>query len=415
MADHSATPTTPVTDHRPVPRGVLPRNVQTWLMAALAAGMLLIIVLTGQPNAPATARPPVPSAGATNPDRVREYQDRLRMLETRAVEEAQLPPPMEPPLPPSFDDDIGSSRPVDPLAADRQRREYESLFASNVALSRRTDGPRAAAATDEGLHATALPAGRELSVDDIADAVVRASTRQGVGLAGTVARATETSATPAERPVAPPEARVDTLTGLPSPHRVLEGTFIDTVLTTRLDGGMAAPVSCLVTNPVYALSGRDVLIPAGSRILGETRPVQTLGETRLAVLFHRLILPDGRSVALDQFKGLNQIGDAGLRDRVNHHYWSTFGAASAVGLVNGLSQLLGSAGFGLGDGNRTVVVAGNASDGTAQATAQVMNRFLNRLPTITIREGHRVKVYVTSDLALPVWSSPDHAQAFLRR
>lgn len=416
MADQPATHTTPVTDHRPVPRGVLPRGVQTWLMAALAAGMLLIIVLTGQPDAPATARPPVPSAGATNPDRVREYQDRLRMLETRAVQEAQLPPPMEPPLPPSFDDDVGSSRPVDPLAADRQRREYESLFASNVVLSRRTDGPRAAAVTDEGVHAAARPASREVSVDDIADAVVRASTRQGVGLAGpAIARLTETSATPAERPAGPPQVTVDTLAGLPSPHRVLEGTFIDTVLTTRLDGGMAAPVSCLVTNPVYALSGRDVLIPAGSRILGETRPVQALGETRLAVLFHRLILPDGRSIALDQFKGLNQIGDAGLRDRVNHHYWSTFGAASAVGLVNGLAQLLGSAGFGLGDGNRTVVLAGNASDGTAQATAQVMNRFLNRLPTITIREGHRVKVYVTSDLALPVWSSPDHAQAFLRR
>jgi len=190
-----------------------------------------------------------------------------------------------------------------------------------------------------------------------------------------------------------------------SPNRVLEGTLIDAVLTNRLDGGMAAPVSCLVTNPVYALSGRDVLIPAGARVLGETRPVQALGESRLAVLFHRLILPDGRTLALDQFKGLNQIGDAGLRDKVNHHYWSTFGAASAVGLVSGLSQLIGTAGLGLGDGDRTVVVAGSAADAGAQATAQVMTRFLNRLPTVTIREGHRVKVYVTSDLDLPVWES----------
>ena len=186
---------------------------------------------------------------------------------------------------------------------------------------------------------------------------------------------------------------------------MLEGTLIDAVLTNRLDGGMAAPVSCLVTNPVYALSGRDVLIPAGARVLGETRPVQALGEARLAVLFHRLILPDGRTLALDQFKGLNQIGDAGLRDKVNHHYWSTFGAASAVGLVSGLSQLIGTAGLGLGDGDRTVVVAGSAADAGAQATAQVMTRFLNRLPTVTIREGHRVKVYVTSDLDLPVWES----------
>jgi type IV secretory pathway VirB10-like protein len=187
-------------------------------------------------------------------------------------------------------------------------------------------------------------------------------------------------------------------------HRVLEGTVIDAVLTNRLDGSTAAPVNCLVTNPVYSHSGQHVLIPAGARVLGETRPVQSFGETRLAVAFHRLLMPDGSTRPLDQFKGLNQIGDSGLRDRVNHHYWSTFGAAGAVGLVSGLSQLLGSAGLGLGDGDRTVIIAGSAADATAQASAQVMNRFLNRLPTITIREGHRVKVYITSDLDLPEWS-----------
>jgi type IV secretory pathway VirB10-like protein len=196
-------------------------------------------------------------------------------------------------------------------------------------------------------------------------------------------------------------------------HRVLEGTVIDAVLTNRLDGASAAPVNCLVTNPVYSHSGQHVLIPAGARVLGETRPVQALGQTRLAVAFHRLLMPDGSTVPLNQFRGLNQIGDSGLRDKVNHHFLSTFGAAAAVGLVSGLSQLLGNAAFGIGDGDRTVVIAGSAADSTAQASAQVMNRFLNRMPTITIREGHRVKVYITSDLDLPEWSSS--AQMFERR
>ena len=115
-------------------------------------------------------------------------------------------------------------------------------------------------------------------------------------------------------------------------------------------------------------------------------------------------MPDGQSVALDQFRGLNQRGDSGLKDRVNQHYWSTFGAAAAVGLVGGLSQLLGSAALGSGDGDRTVIVAGSA-DAASQASAQSLNRFLNRMPTITIREGHRVKVYLTSDLELPAWSA----------
>ena len=187
-------------------------------------------------------------------------------------------------------------------------------------------------------------------------------------------------------------------------HRLLEGTFIDTVLTNRLDGSSAAPVNCLVTNPVYSHSGQHVLIPAGARILGETKPVQALGETRLAVVFHRVLFPDGRTYGLNQFNGLNQVGDAGLRDRVNQHYLSTFGASAAVGLITGLSQFLGNVGFG-GDGDRTIVIAGGVGNATSQATAQVMNRFLNRLPTVTIREGHRVKVYLTADVELPAYQS----------
>ena len=189
-------------------------------------------------------------------------------------------------------------------------------------------------------------------------------------------------------------------------HRILEGTFIDAVLTNRLDGSEAAPVNCLVTNPLYSHSGRHVVIPAGARVLGETKPVRALGETRLAVSFHRLVMPDGRTYRLDDFMGLNQIGDAGLRDRVNHHYLATFGAAAAVGLITGLSQYLGNVGLGAGDGNRTVVIAGGVGDAASQAAVQVMNRFLNRLPTVTIREGHRVKVYVTSDLELPAYAAP---------
>src|SRR5690606_20482609 len=120
-----------------------------------------------------------------------------------------------------------------------------------------------------------------------------------------------------------------------------------------------------------------VLVPAGARLLGHTTPVQSLGETRLAVAFHRVIMPDGRTYRLDHFAGLNQIGDAGLRDQVNHHYFATFGASVAVGLVSGLSQVLGSGGLGRGDGSgRTVIIAGGVGDTTSQATMQVMNRFL---------------------------------------
>ena len=74
-----------------------------------------------------------------------------------------------------------------------------------------------------------------------------------------------------------------------------------------------------------------------------------------------------------------------------------------MGLISGLSQYLGGAGLGTDDSDRTVVIAGGVGEATSQATVQVMNRFLNRLPTITIREGHRIKVYLTSDLELPAY------------
>jgi type IV secretory pathway VirB10-like protein len=257
------------------------------------------------------------------------------------------------------------------------------------------------------------PAQATASIDEIADAVVRATTRAGGAVGASAApagQAPSVTTTPARGSTAVAEPSPPTQTGPISSagplHRLLEGSIIDTVLTNRLDGGSAAPVNCLVTNPVYSHSGQQIVIPAGARVLGDTKPVQAFGETRLAVAFHRLVMPDGSTHSLDHPPALNQIGDAGLRDQVNQHYWSTFGAAAAVGLISGLAQFVGTAGFTGGTGDRTVIIAGGAADAAAQASLQVMNRFLNRLPTVTIREGHRIKVYLTSDLDLPAYSPP---------
>ncbi len=406
--------TVAVTDRRVAPRGVLPRNLQTWLMAGLAAGILLIILLVGKPEPPAarttaTTAPQTPSA-----DRVRDYQDRLRTLEAQALRELQAAEQAGVPEPAMYYDEPTQAPREDPLEADRRRREYESLFASNVAVSRRSENERPGGQSAR----TSAPAGESglPSVDEVVDSVMRATARSGASASPPQA------ASPAVPPATPQSGGTAATPGTPaftgpiaasgSQHRLLEGTLIDTVLTNRLDGSAAAPVNLLVTNPLYTHSGHQIVIPAGARILGETRPVESLGESRLAVALHRLILPDGRTYRLDQFKGLNQIGDAGLRDKVNHHYWSTFGAAGAVGLISGLAQWIGTAGLSRGDGNRTVIIAGGATDATAQASMQVMNRFLNRLPTVTIREGHRVKVYLTSDLELPAFQTGRRAGGF---
>ena len=417
MAD-STPGTTPVTDHRVPPRGVLPRHAQTWVMVAVAVGILAIIAFSGEPApasstvtaAPAPINPP-------NADRVRDYQDRMRVLDARARQHIATVAPEPSPAPTSaygYENAGGPRAEQDPLVEERRRREYDSLFASNVVLSRRPGTDRLATGESGPIRrGTSLENGLPTAptIDEVADAVVRATGRlqpAAIGNPGVIPSAPSAppaaiaagSSTPSPRP-----ATTGPISSLGPFHPVLEGTLIDAVLTNRLDGSVSAPVNCLVTNPVYSHDGRHVLIPAGARVLGETHPVQAFGETRLAVSFNRLVMPDGRTYRLDQFMGLNDIGDAGLRDQVNQHYKSTFGASAAVGLLSGFAQYLGTGAFNRGGGDRTVIITGGVGDAAAQSTAQVMNRYLNRPPSITIREGHRVKVYVTSDFELPPFNA----------
>lgn len=422
MAD-TAPGTAPVSDNRIAPRGVLPRGTQTWLMVALALGILGIIVFAGHPEpAKRTASAATPAALAPQPDRLRDYQDRLRALDERARQQLAAEPRQSVRAQPAYDQPTGTPAAPDPIEADRKRREYESLFSSNVVMSRRPGADRLTAGTESQVQAlrssgaalTDRSAPAPPNLDDVANAVVRATTHHASPTAAltepTAASATPPTAAAATAATNAPGSKLRPVATGPitsdgSTHRLLEGTVIDTVLTNRLDGSVAAPVNCLVTNAIYSHDGQYVLIPAGSRVLGETKPVQAYGETRVAVAFNRLVLPDGRTYRLDSFMGLNEIGDAGLRDQVDQHYRSTFGASAAVGLISGLSQFVGSGGLGGGNGS-TVIIGGGVGNGTAQATSQTMNHFLNRLPTITIREGHRVKVYLTNDLDLPAYEMP---------
>lgn len=410
-----------VTDRRTEPRGVLPRGMQTWLMAGLAAGMVLIMFVVGRPDPPARTASAATPVTAPNADSVREYQNQLRTLEARAAQQAQQRALAENQPPPTIASDPPPQTTQDPLADERKRRAYESLFAGNVVLSRRPAAERPDAGQEASVVQASGPSAQPVrtpSIDDIADAAVRATKRATGGTnpapaaipgAAAAVRATADRS----RSDAPHEpTSTDPSRDAGPMHRILEGTVVDAVLTNRLDGSVAAPVNCLVTDAVYSHNGEQVLIPAGARMLGETKPVQAFGETRLAVTFHRLVMPDGSTYSLDQNAGLNQAGDAGLHDQVNQHYWSTFGTAAAVGLISGLAQFVGTAGVAGGNGNRTVVIAGGAADAASQASAQTMNRFLNRLPTVTIREGHRVKVYLTSDLELPAYQTANGSNPF---
>ena len=181
----------------------------------------------------------------------------------------------------------------------------------------------------------------------------------------------------------------------PGWDRIYEGSFLEGVLVTQLNGDFPSPVLAAVSVPYYSADRQRMVIPRGARVVGSASATVGQDQERLAVGFHRLIFPDGRWVSLE-FRGLNQLGEGALKDRVNRHYFSMFAAVGAVGIISGLT-LRGSDPYA---GGRQGFQAG-AGQGLAQGATSILDRFLNRLPTITIRAGHRLRIWLTSDVLVP--------------
>jgi type IV secretion system protein TrbI len=407
-----------VQEMAPKPPGLLPKNVQSWLLISLALVMVLIMWLTGgkKPQTPTKAIPPAPMVQApleVNDAKIAELQNRIQELqrEQLVAENALAQPnrPMKtvtPDLPqtqPSGAAASGSAdRPEDVIRAEKKKREYLSLFSSNVALSYRKPQPGATAPATEQ---NASPQNFAPSEPDPAQLakLLKEMQPNSTPLIPAKKDSAETSDDRKEEIRTPAAVSAGAANAAAGKNYVLfEGNILESVLINRLDGQFSGPVECLLSTNVYSNDRQHLLIPAGSKLLGETKRVDSLGQKRLAVAFHRLLMPDGFSVSLDQFKGLNQIGDTGLRDQVNNHYLRIFGVSLAIGVLGAVAEAgTGSALTASGTDLMRQGLAGSM----AQSSAQILDKFLNILPTVTIREGHRVKVYLSGDLALPDYNN----------
>ena len=181
----------------------------------------------------------------------------------------------------------------------------------------------------------------------------------------------------------------------PGWERIYEGSFLEAALVSQLSGDFPGPVLAVVSLPFYSADRQRILVPRGTRVLGTAQAVANQDQARLAVSFHRLILPDGRWISLE-FHGLNQLGEGALKDQVDRHYFSMFAAVGAVGVLSGLTAARGNPYEGGVAGFRA-----GAGQGLGQAATRILDRFLNRLPNITIRAGHRLRVWFTSDVLVP--------------
>jgi type IV secretion system protein TrbI len=404
-----------VQEKAPKPPGLLPKHVQSWLLAGLAVLMVLIMWLTGgkSPSTPAKAarsaapaQPPV----EVNETKIAELQNRIAELQReQLVAQSALAQQahvlsggsgMVNPQQPDAAPNPNEAKPEDVIEAERKKRAYLSLFASNVALTYRK-ASASAAFPEVAPPAAAVPAP---GPDPAQIAQLWKEMQPGSAPAAAPAH-NDSAETPrgkeeSKNPAAVPAASAAAAAG--KTYVLFEGTILETVLINRLDGGFSGPIESLLSTDVYSNDRQHLLIPAGSKLLGETKKVDTFGQTRLAVVFHRLLMPDGYSVSLDGFKGLNQIGDTGLRDQVNNHYLRLFGVSLAIGALGAVAEG-GTSGPLTASG--TDLMRQGFAQSTAQSSAQILDKFLNIMPTITIREGHRVKVYLSGDLALPDYAN----------
>jgi type IV secretion system protein VirB10 len=353
--------------------------------------MVAILAIVRPPARPQpTMAPATALAVDANQQRIEDFQRRIQeQAERLAAEQAQLE---------ATKDALANTDVAAP------RRPVSNAAASSPIPTRPRETPAAPVRVADSLvfsrgqspvvpvSVPTIPAAADASVAPVAP-VVSSETVPARAIAPT-----GTAPPPAVREVsvAPPPPAPRPSTG--PPYTLYEGTVIETVLTNRLDGTFTGPVNCLVSVPVYA---RDQLvIPAGARVLGEARAVSTFGQSRLAVTFHRALLPNGTSIELDEVPGLNQAGDLGLVDQVNRHYGQIFGASLALGAIAGFAQA--GTGYGFDATSLDAYRQGIASN-VSQSSTRVLDRFLNLLPTVTIREGHRIKVYLTRDLELPAY------------
>jgi type IV secretory pathway VirB10-like protein len=212
-----------------------------------------------------------------------------------------------------------------------------------------------------------------------------------------------------------PASSAVTLQRAASPYTVMAGNIIPAVLISGINSDLPGPILAQVSqNVLDSASGKYVLIPQGSRLIGTYQNANSYAQQRISIAWQRLIFPNTTSMTLPSMPGADQSGYAGLSDQVDHHYLATFGTAALISLISAGQQIGQMATFGGGgtygpygytQPNQFAMageVAGSAASNQFGSLGQQMvGNGLNRPATIEIRPGYEFTVMVTQDLAFP--------------
>ena len=185
-----------------------------------------------------------------------------------------------------------------------------------------------------------------------------------------------------------------------SPYQVMAGTVIAAALVTGINSDLPGQVIANVTEAVYdTATGRHLLIPQGSRLIGRYDSQVAFGQRRVLLVWTRLVLPDTSSVALDKLPGIDPAGYAGLEDGLDWH-WDRILAGAALSTLLGVGAEL-AAPESRADGNRVVIATREGlQDSVNQVGQEITKRNLSVQPTLTVRPGFVMRVMVSKDLVL---------------
>jgi len=187
-----------------------------------------------------------------------------------------------------------------------------------------------------------------------------------------------------------------------SPWTLSAGSVIAASLITGLNSDLPGLVTAQVTENAYdSVTGRTLLIPQGSRMIGSYDSVVAFGQKRALVVWQRIILPDGSSVRIDNVPATDTAGYAGLADKVDVHTWQLLKGVA-------LSTLLGvgtELSFGSNESDLVRAIRESAQQSGSRAGDQLVTRNLNIQPTIRIRPGWPLRIVVHKDILLRPWQT----------
>lgn len=169
-------------------------------------------------------------------------------------------------------------------------------------------------------------------------------------------------------------------------NTVVQGTILPAVLETAVNSDLPGYTRAIISRDVRGFDGTAVLIPRGSRLVGQYKSGLAAGQSRAYIMWTRLIRPDGVSVQLGS-PAMDETGEVGLPGEVKRHFWQRFGASMLLSVVSGLAS-------SIGDGN-SVVVAGSGAGSAAGVALETDGKIP---PTIRIPQGAPIQVFVARDL-----------------